>query len=330
MRLKLAPPAFWHAAKPGWQARMLTPVSWAVNTITSLRMLRAHPFAVGVPVLCCGNLSVGGTGKTILVRDMATRLRARGESPHILSRGYGARLTGPLRVDTLAHSAQDVGDEPFMLAHDFPVWIGADRGETARFAIESGASCILMDDGLQNFSLRQTFRLITIDGRAGLGNGLTLPAGPLREPASRGFKRVDAAIMIGRDLTDMAATLPESLVCYGAALIPSAAIRRLQGRQVIAFAGIGRPGKFFDMLTEAGVPPMRCIAFDDHHAYTERDCRRLSVLGRQPRTALVTTRKDWVKLPAWLRDEVTVIDVELLWGDPEAPERLLDRLMSSV
>lgn len=330
MRLKLGPPHFWKEQNPGWQARALAPASWIVGTLTHIRTLRASPAVSPLPVLCCGNLSVGGTGKTILVHDLARRLENRGEKPHILSRGYGGKLQGPLRVDTAHHTAQDVGDEPFMLAQQFPVWIGANRAETARLAAESGATCLVMDDGLQNLTLRQTLRLITIDGGAGLGNGRTLPAGPLREPASKGLSRADAVVLIGRDDTALATRLPPQLPCLAAKLIPSAAIRRLQGKQVIAFAGIGRPGKFFDMLSDAGAAPMRMITFDDHHDYTERDCRRLSVLSHQPGAVLVTTRKDWVKLPDWLRSDVVVIDVELLWADPEAPERLLDLLLTNV
>ncbi|WP_122050083.1 tetraacyldisaccharide 4'-kinase [Asaia bogorensis] len=328
--MKLSPPAFWLRHNRSWQARALRPASLLFDTISLVRAMRARPATASIPVLCCGNLSVGGTGKTILVRDLAARLLARGEQPHILSRGYGGRLTGPLRVAADVHTAQDVGDEPFMLAQDFPVWIGGNRAETARLATEAGATCLIMDDGLQNTTLRQTMRLITIDGAIGLGNGQTLPAGPLREPAGKGLMRADALIVIGRNDTDLAAIVPPAVTVLSARLIPSAAIRRLQGKQVIAFAGIGRPAKFFDMLRDAGAPAMRSITFDDHHAYTERDCRRLSVLARQPRTALVTTRKDWVKLPDWLRDDVTVIDVELLWSDPEAPERLLDQLFATV
>lgn len=269
---------------------------------------------------------MGGTGKTILVRDLATRLAARGARPHILSRGYGGRLTGPIRVDTQHHDARDVGDEPLMLAQDFPVWIGADRAATARLAREAGAGCLLMDDGLQNLTLHQDLRLVTVDGGVGLGNGRVFPAGPLREPANQGFARADAVILIGRDETGMAARLPENLPLLAAHLIPEATIRRLPGRQVIAFAGIGRPQKFFDMLIEAGVTPVRTLSFPDHHMYSERDCRRLSALARQPGISLVTTRKDLVKLPDWLRSDVIAIDVELLWSDPQAPERLLDRL----
>nr|WP_025841895.1 tetraacyldisaccharide 4'-kinase [Asaia platycodi] len=330
MRLKFGPPAFWKEQTPGWQAKALLPASWVLSALTRFRALSASPAISPLPVLCCGNLSVGGTGKTILVRDLARRLEMRGEKPHILSRGYGGRLQGPLRVDTANHTARDVGDEPFMLAQQFPVWIGANRAETARLATEAGATCLVMDDGLQNLTLRQTLRLITIDGGTGLGNGRTLPAGPLREPASKGMERADAVVLIGRDDTALATRLPPHLPCLAAKLIPSAAIRRLQGKQIIAFAGIGRPTKFFDMLADAGAAPMRRIAFDDHHDYSERDCRRLSVLSHQPGAALVTTRKDWVKLPDWLRGDVVVIDVELLWADPGAPERLLDLLMANV
>nr|WP_148301460.1 tetraacyldisaccharide 4'-kinase [Asaia prunellae] len=207
MHLKFGPPRFWQDKKPNWQAKALLPLSWLVGAIIRLRAFRTTPVISPLPVLCCGNLSVGGTGKTILVRDLAQRLANRGEHPHILSRGYGGRLDGPLRVDTAIHTARDVGDEPFMLAQEFPVWIGADRSKTAQCAVDSGATCLVMDDGLQNPTLKQTFRLVTMDGGIGLGNGQTLPAGPLRESPTRGLSRVDAVILIGRDDTQVVTLL---------------------------------------------------------------------------------------------------------------------------
>ncbi|WP_029605430.1 tetraacyldisaccharide 4'-kinase [Kozakia baliensis] len=328
--MKFGPPSFWNQVEPSWQAKALTPLSWLLQSAGHLRSYRAAPVMVDVPVLCCGNLTVGGAGKTTLVLDFAQRLQARGRHPHILSRGYGGQEKGPLRVDLARHTANDVGDEPFMLAKTAPVWIGANRGETARMACAEGADCLIMDDGLQNHTLHQTMRIITVDGATGFGNGRVMPAGPLREPAAKGLAEADGLVMIGEDRTDLLPHIPNDLLRLQARLIPGPEIRRLQGKRLIAFAGIARPDKFFDMLTEAGLPLLRCISFADHHRYNERDCRRLLALGRQEGVRLVTTAKDAVKLPERILSEVKVINVELRWSDPDAPERLLDRLWATA
>lgn len=321
--MKFTAPRFWYVPHATFQQRLLAPFSLLTRYAHRMRQSRIRPLTVSVPVICCGNLSVGGTGKTIVVRDLTQRLQARGHRPHILSRGYKARLKGPVRIDADIMTSRDAGDEPIMLARDAPVWIGRDRRQTALAAIGAGADCLIMDDGLQNPGLAKTLRIVIIDGAVGLGNRHVIPAGPLREDAERGLMNADAVILIGEDRTSLAAKIPPGNIILRAQLIPDTDLRRLQGQRVIAFAGIGRPSKFFSMLSDSGITASREISFPDHHDYSDRDCQRLIGLSQSAKMQLVTTAKDAVKLPSWFREQVHVIHVALKWDQPDAVERLL-------
>lgn len=323
--MKIGPPRFWTIQTTTPQARLLSPLSAITRRISGLRERRI-PAVVDVPVLCCGNLTLGGAGKTTLALDLGQRLIDEGYHPHFLSRGYRASERGPLQVDPIVHSARQVGDEPLLLAQVAPTWIGADRSVTAQSAIAAGADCLIMDDGLQNRSLHQDVRVVTIDGSTGFGNGRIFPAGPLRESAAHGLARASAAVIIGPDRMGIVDTLPSRLPWMQAELIPGPEIRRLLGRRVIAFAGIARPSKFFTTLTDAGVQPLRCLSFPDHHSYTEKDCQRLAALRLQKGVTLVTTQKDAVRLPHWLREDVTTISIELRWINRGSPDALFQML----
>ena len=322
------PPRFWLHPRRSLTARLLRPFSLVATTLTR-RRLRRPTFHAPIPVLCCGNITTGGTGKTPLALDLVQRLKDRGHHPHILSRGHGGRERGPIDVNPGRSTARDVGDEPLLLAQSAPTWIGANRAETARLAIGQGADCLVMDDGFQNPTLHKTVSILVVDGITGFGNGCVLPAGPLREPLPDALSRAQAVVVIGDDRHNLLPTFPRHLLTAQARLVPGPEIRTLQGRRIVAFAGIGRPEKFFDMLQDAGVTPIRALPFPDHHVYTPRDIQRLEALSRESGTTLVTTAKDAVKLPFPFRTQVKVISVELLWADPKAPERLLDLLFST-
>jgi len=231
-----------------------------------------------------------------------------------------------LEVNPGRASARDVGDEPLLLARAAPTWIGSDRGQTARLAVGQGADCIVMDDGFQNPSLHKDVSILVVDGSVGFGNAQVMPAGPLREPIMDALKRAQVVVVIGDDRHNLLLTLPPFLFKAQARLVPGPEIRSLQGRRVVAFAGIGRPEKFFSMLQDAGVTPVRSLPFPDHHSYSNNDIQRLETLRRESGTTLVTTAKDAVKLPPAFRAQVTVVNVELLWADPKAPDHILDLL----
>ncbi len=314
------PPAFWQ--HDGLLPRILAPVA-AVLAAAAARRAAAPGWRAPVPVLCCGNAGLGGAGKTTLVLDLARRLRARGVAVHCLTRGYGGRARGVLRVDPARHDAALVGDEPLLLAAVAPTWVAADRAAAARAALAGGAQALLMDDGLQNPGLAKSVSLLVIDGAAGFGNGRVVPAGPLREPAAAAAARCRAAVLIGRDDRDALAAVP-GLPVLRARLVPD---RLLDGVRVFAFAGIARPGKFHATLRQAGAELAGTADFPDHHRFTAREIEgvldRAATLGAVP----ATTPKDAVRLPAGAREAMCVVGVSLAWNDEAALDRLLAEAM---
>ena len=320
-------PRFWRHGEAGVLPRLLFPASLAVARITARRLARPG-WRAPVPVICCGNAGVGGAGKTTLALDLAARLAARGARPHFLTRGHGGHLPGPLRV-TPQHDAVQVGDEALLLAGGAPCWIGADRATTARLATQAGATVLILDDGLQNPTLVQDHRLLVIDGAAGFGNGRVLPAGPLREPAEVAASRATAAILIGADQTGALTRLPPDLPVLSAHLSPAQEIAHFAGRKLVAFAGIGRPAKFFDMLTGAGLHLAATLPFPDHHRFTPRDLARLHASAAHHGAQLITTPKDHVRLPQAARAGIAAIGVTLVWEDQAALGRLLDQMIAA-
>ncbi|MBM9403848.1 tetraacyldisaccharide 4'-kinase [Gluconacetobacter azotocaptans] len=317
------PPRFWSQPDGGWIARLLAPAS-TLYALGTARRVRRPGWRAPVPVLCCGNLTAGGAGKTTLALDLGRRLVARGRTVHFLTRGYGGRVRGPVRVDPALHTAATVGDEALLLARVAPCIVAADRAAGARAAIAAGADCLVMDDGFQNPGLYQDMPLLVVDGASGFGNGYVLPAGPLREPVAAGAARARAIVLIGDDLTGASAALPERLPVLRARLDMDDAGWLLDGRSAVAFAGIGRPDKFFDGLRRQGVPLAACLPFPDHHPYRDHDLRRLRDAARGHDAILLTTPKDAVRLPVAFRSQVRAMDVRLAWADPSAPDRLLD------
>ena len=314
------PPAFW--AHDGVLPRLLSPLSALVARSTARRVARPG-WRAPVPVLCCGNAGVGGAGKTTLALDLVRRLQARGVAVHCLTRGYGGRTRGVVRVDAAVHGAALVGDEPLLLAAAAPTWVSADRAAGARAAVAAGAGMLVMDDGLQNPGLVQDLALLVVDGASGFGNGRVLPAGPLREPVADAAARCRAAVLVGPDDAGARAVLPPELPVLTARLRPD---QPLRGRRVLAFAGIARPPKFFGMLHDAGAEVAGTIGFPDHHRFTAPELdgllRRATALGAEP----ATTPKDAVRLSPGLRARVLVVGVSLAWDDPTGIEALLDTL----
>lgn len=311
-------PAFWF--RDGWLAKLLSPLS-AIGAATTARRVARPGWHAPVPVICCGNVTVGGAGKTTLVLDLARRLTERGQAVHILLRGYGGRSRGTHRVG-LGDTAAEVGDEALLLAEVAPTWTGADRAASARAAVAAGATVLLMDDGLQNPSLHKDFSILVVDGATGFGNGRVLPAGPLREPVAVGAARCQAAVVIG-----VAVSLPPGLPVLLASLVQGPELAGLRGRRVLAFAGIAYPDKFFSPLIAAGAELAARLPFPDHFAYTRADLEALLTQAAQMDAIPVTTPKDAVRLPADMRARVTAIGVGLAWSDEAALNALLDGIV---
>jgi tetraacyldisaccharide 4'-kinase len=292
-------PAFW-SRPPGLLARLLAPLGLVYGAITAWRMGRSGARAA-VPVICIGNLTAGGAGKTPTVQALARSLAAAGEIPFVVSRGYGGRLAGPVRVDAAAMTAADCGDEPLLLGRDAPVIVARDRAAGAAQAAREGATVILLDDGLQNPGLAKDISIAVVDGGAGFGNGFCIPAGPLRAPVAAQMRHVDALLVIGAvESDDLAADLRRQgkPVLRGALVPDPGAVAALADKPLLALAGIGRPAKFFETLRRAGLDVRETQAFADHHPYAEADIA--AILKRAEANGLtpITTEKDAVRLPA--------------------------------
>lgn len=308
-------PWFWD--RDGLVARLLGPAG-AIGAAATARRVARPGFRAAVPVICCGNASVGGAGKTLLALDLMRRLAADRRVAHALTRGFGGRAGGVIRVDPLLHDAAAVGDEALLLAAAGPCWVAADRAAAARAAVDAGADVLVMDDGLQNPGLVKDLSFLVVDAAAGFGNGRVLPAGPLREPVVAAAARCQAAVVIGEGVV----ALPAGLPVLRARLAPDRAMRGLRGVRVLAFAGIGRPGKFFASLEQAGAV-VTGAAFGDHHRYTARELDRLWRRAEREALVLTTTPKDAARLPAARRGAVVVAGVDLDWADEPTLGRLL-------
>ena len=315
-------PDFW--ARRGALSLLLAPLGCLYDTAGMVRRAGVRAERAPVPVICVGNLVAGGAGKTPVVADLALRLISRGVAAHVLSRGYGGTLPGPVRVDPARHDAAAVGDEPLMLARGVPTWGARDRAAGARAAAAAGAQAIVMDDGLQNPTLAKDLSLVVFDGGYGFGNRRVMPAGPLREGIARGMARADAAIMLGADRTGAAALLGAIPILQAEPLTPTAG---LAGRAFVVFAGIGRPQKFFDHFAKTGARIVTARGFPDHHPYSQVELNALADTAQKTGATLMTTEKDWVRLaPAW-QTRVQYLPLSIGWRDEAALDRLLDRAL---
>lgn len=309
-------PAFWYEASGSRTASLLGPIAALYDLAGRLTRACKRPQTSQAKVICVGNLVTGGAGKTPVSLALATLLGDTGTA--FLTRGYGGHETGPLRVDTNTHTAQDVGDEALLLARVAPTWVARNRPDGAHAAATSGARTIIMDDGFQNPSLHKDISLVVVDGATGFGNGRVMPAGPLRETVPHGLARADAIVIVGNDTDGVAARLTNPIPVFQGQLVAGPESISLARRRVLAFAGIGRPQKFFDTLRDMGCEIVNTREFADHQPYTPEQIMKLCEDAAALDAVPVTTEKDLVRLPPEARAMVTSVPVTLQWTDPDA------------
>lgn len=308
-------PAFWYRPDKRILAGLLSPLGFLYRMGYMVRRACVRPIESRVPVICIGNIVAGGAGKTPTAIAVARHLLLAGARPVFVTRGYGGRMKGPLRVNLGVHTAADVGDEALLLAGIAPCWIGRSRTQAIRFA-EKEATHIVLDDGLQNPAIAPTFSLLVVDGAAGFGNRKLFPSGPLRETLHDAFPRVNGIVMIGEDKHRIGFCLGKPI--FQASLLPRIPSTLRERPEVFAFAGIGRPQKFYDSCVQAGLIVVEKRDFPDHHVYTPRERAALEALAAKKRLRLVTTAKDWIRLPEDFRKNVDVVHVDLVFDDLDA------------
>jgi tetraacyldisaccharide 4'-kinase len=324
-------PEFWYPEEGG-RAQRLMPLfrlaSVAYDFGGRLRHWCTRARRVPAAVFCIGNLVAGGVGKTPIALALAERLQAKGRKVYLLSRGYGGGEHGPLLVDPGRHDATMVGDEALLLAARAPTVVARKRAAGALLACAAGADAIVMDDGFQNPSLKKDLSLVVVDSDTGFGNGQVIPAGPLREPVARGLKRAHGVVLMGAGPPPKALNDQAKLPIFRARLEAEHATREsLKGATVVAFAGIGRPAKFFSMLSELGCAILRAEGFPDHHPYSIAELARLKGFARASRARLVTTTKDFVRIPLPQRQGIECVPVGAVFTDEGAFDRLIEQTL---
>ena len=346
-------PAFWYQPE-SFAARLLSPLSYLYRLGALLRRFRAKPYQANVPVICVGNVTAGGSGKTPTALALAGLLQKQGHKPVFVTRGYGGSQRGPLRVDATHHIAEDVGDEALLLVRQAPVWIGRNRAAAIQQA-EKEATHIILDDGLQNPHIKPDLSLLVMDSEMGIGNGHIIPAGPLREPLAEALQRVAAVLMVGEENNGKNNGIPLPLaggVRGGLAntsshftsppSVPPASGRDAEGKPILharfhpllpsdfprttkflAFAGIGKPEKFYALCRKEGLTLAATEDFADHYPFTQNDLQTLKQKAKALGATLLTTEKDFVRLPENFKANVLTFPIRLEFDDPTAIEKLL-------
>jgi len=321
----LKAPKFWYLKRDSLQSNVLYPFSLIFRLGTKIRNFVSKEKKTKLPIICVGNIVIGGAGKTPVALKIGNMLREGGYNPHFVSKGYG----GLEKNNTLVqdwHSPKSVGDESLLLSEIAPTWIGFDRSKSFELASENGADCIVMDDGFQNPTLQKDFSIVVINGEQGFGNKRVIPSGPLRESINRGLSRTNLVITIG-DISDtIKDKIPKHIPLIGANFKIKEDDIMLKGQRITAFAGIAYPEKFFNSLKLVKANIVDKISYSDHHIYSENDLLYLAEIANKNKSILVTTKKDMVRIPKNFRSLVKTIDGFIQLND----EKLLFEILTNL
>lgn len=326
--MPLKAPEFWQKENT-FLERLLSPLGRIYTWVVRRQVKKAKPYEAHIPVVCVGNLVMGGVGKTPLAVSIAEYFKMNGMKPVFLTRGYGGGLSNIL-VDPDKHKAEQTGDEALLLARVAPTIVDANRARGAKKAEMLGADVIVMDDGFQNHQLCKTLSLAVFDGRFGFGNGKVFPAGPLREPLEDGLNRANAFVVVGKDLSGVKKWVDDRYVTLpfiGMHIEQDVSkIAQLSGKRIFAFAGIGYPEKFFDMLKEYGCDVVETRSFPDHHPYTDQEMTDMIAQASKLEAVLVTTAKDGVRIAPRFQQQIQIVEAYMVWDTPDAMCALLEAL----
>ncbi len=319
-------PWFWRSDTMAAKAitTVLSPLSGLYDLGQRLRWRLTQPHQPSVPTICIGNATLGGVGKTPFAIAVYEELQKAGLTCQFLSRGYGGAEQGPLKVDGSKHHYPQIGDEALLLAKYGPVWVARNRATGSNASADDGAAAIIMDDGFQNPTIEKTFSILLLDAINPGGNGYIFPAGPLREPIARAQARADITISIGTDAETAHNGATENNTSFAAWLEP---FNMPPAQKVVAFSGIGKPDKFFNMLQQHGFELVDRFSFPDHHPFTDENLSALRKVAGQNGVPLITTEKDYVRLPHDLRDDVVCFPVRMRINQPAL---LTEMILSAI
>ena len=321
-------PKFWQKSdKQSIASIMLLPLALIYKNIGLMRQKLVNQYKANIPVICIGNIVAGGAGKTPVALYLGQYIKKKSINIHYLSRGYGAKLSGVIKVDINNHSAIDVGDEPLLLAEIAPTWIAKNRVDGVKAAVDSGADIIIMDDGFQNPYLYKDLSLVVVDTAVGFGNGKIIPSGPLRETIKNGLSRADGVILIGDEEMPVELSKFDSDKIYHATLKPDIDWVN-DGGKYVAFAGIGRPSKFFSSLKLAGVKISQCYSYGDHYNYKNSDLEYLRKKAKQYSAKLITTKKDILRISKQQRKDIAVFPIMLYCRESKNFHRQVDKILT--
>ena len=318
-------PKFWYKKQDTYISNTLYPLSLLFRLGTKIRSLFSKQKKSNLPIICIGNIVVGGAGKTPVAIKIGKILKLNGYNPHFVSKGYGGIEKNNNLVQSW-HSAKSVGDESLLLSEIAPTWIGIDRNKSFKLASDNNADCIIMDDGFQNPTLQKDFSIIVINGEQGFGNKRVMPSGPLRESITRGISRTNLVVVIGKISNDVKKKIPKNIpIIYASFKIDNQNII-LKGQKITAFAGIAYPEKFFNSLKDQGAKIVKKIIYSDHHIFDENDLLYLAEIANKTKSILVTTKKDYVRVPKSFRSLINTLDGEIEFED----ENLLVEILSNI
>jgi len=321
----LKAPKFWYTKKDTFISNSLYPLSLLFRLGTKIRNLISKEKIANIPIICIGNIVVGGAGKTPVALKIGSMLKKGGYNPHFVSKGYG----GLEKNNTLIkkwHSLKSVGDESLLLSEVAPTWVGVDRNKSFKLAKMKGADCIILDDGFQNPTLQKDFSIVVINGEQGFGNKRVMPSGPLRESINRGLSRTNLIITIGKISDEIKNKIPKNIPTIKALFKINNEQKILTGQKIIAFAGIAYPEKFFNSLRNQKAKIIKEVSYPDHHMFNENDLLYLAEIANKNQSILVTTKKDFVRIPKSYRSLVNTLDGEIDFED----EKLIFEILSNV